>query len=365
MGLIDGRTRGELTHRLLITAAALIAYRAGVHIPVPGLEPKVLTQIEANGLERVSILALGVVPFITVLVLFELAKVLAPQLRRWEQSSSANTRSLNWMVLILAMLAAAAQASGVAIALEGVSGLVADPGIPFRLACVGTLVAGSAITIWLANQITQRGIGSGVWLLFAAPLLADFPWRVAALGAWQADASLLASELAIGGAFVVVVFAAITVLVRAESAAATSATCLWSAQLAQALLPLLLLPLMAQASPLALEGYATSTIVAQAILIAIVALFYARSQRLGGADGPSLIFSFVIGATLAALTLANLALPVIVERLVPRSAQLIILAVVAISILLPWWQLQTPRASDDPVYEDDEEKTAQSSGGNR
>ncbi len=340
MGLVDGRTRHELTRRLLITAAALLAYRVGSHIPLPGLEPRGLARIDANGIEHVSILALGVVPFASALILFELAKVLAPQMRRWEQSTSANRITLDWMVLILALLVAAAQATGVAMALEGVSGLVDQPGVPFRLACVGTLVAGSAISIWLANQITLRGVGSGVWLLFAAPLLADLPRQVSAFGAWQADASLLTGELVIGIAFVVVVFAAVTTLVRAESSAATPATCLWSAQLAQALLPLLLLPLMASASPPTLQGYATSTMMAQAILIGVVALFYARSQRLGGADGPSLNFSILIGATLAALTVANFALPVVVERLMPRSAQLIILAAVALSILLPWWEME-------------------------
>ena len=121
---VDGRTRHELTRRLLITAAALLAYRVGSHIPLPGLEPRVLAQIDANGIEHVSILALGVVPFVSALILFELAKVLAPQLRRWEQSTSANKITLDWMVLILALLVAAAQATGVAMALEGVSGLV-------------------------------------------------------------------------------------------------------------------------------------------------------------------------------------------------------------------------------------------------
>ena len=351
MGLIAARSRSDLTERLVVTTVALLAYRVGAHFPLPGIEPRVLAQIDANGLERVSIFALGVVPFITALVLLEVAKVLAPQLRRWEQSKPANRSTLDRLVLILALLAAAAQATGVALALEGVSGLVAEPGVPFRLACVATLVAGSAVAIWLANQITLRGIGSGVWLLFVAPLLAEFPWRVGALGAWQADANLLATELLIGAAFAVLIVAAVTALVRAESAAATQATCLWSAQLAQALLPLLLLPL--QARGLTLDGYAASTIVAQAILIAVVALFYARSQRLGGTGGPSFHFSFLIGATLAALTLANLALPVIVERLMPRSGQLIMLAVVALSVLLPWWQPQIPALSRKPVDDGD------------
>jgi hypothetical protein len=364
VGLIDTRSRADLTQRLLVTAAAVFTYCAGTHVPLPGLNPQVLTQIEGMTVARISIFALGVTPFISALTLVEFAKVVVPQLRRWERSKPANRATLDRVVLVIAVLAAAAQATGIAIALDGITGLVDEPGVPFRLSCVATTVAGAAIVIWLANKISLRGIGSGAWLLFLAPLLADFPFRVSALAGWQADRNLVATELLIGGAFALLIFAAVSAIVLAARTAATEATCLWSVVLAQALLPLLLLPwLLARSnSPaLSLAGDSTGTILALAGLTAMVVLFYARSLRLGGTDGPSPAFAVMIGLTLFALTLANLALPAIVDRLMPRSGQLIILAVVALSVLLPRWELKA-RA---PGIHDNEDEAAQSSYGKR
>jgi preprotein translocase subunit SecY len=365
VGLIDARSRADLTRRLLVTAAAVLTYRACTHVPLPGFDPQVLAHIEGMTVARVSIVALGVTPFISALTLVELAKVVVPQLRRWERSNPANRATLDRVVLLIALAAATAQAAGVALALEGITGLVEDPGVPFRLTCVASLVAGAAIVIWLANQISLRGIGSGAWLLFVIPVLADFPTRVAALADWQSDANLLATELLIGGAFAVLIFAAASAIVLAGKTAATQATCLWSVMLAQALLPLLLLPwLLMNKSQMSQVGENAGTILALAVFSAVLALFYARSLRLGGIDGPSPAFAVMIGVTLCALTLANLALPAIVERLIPRSGQLIILAVVVLSILLQWWQPETPRLSSATLDESDDE-AAQSSGGNK
>ncbi len=170
------RDRAELVRRLLLTGAALVIFRAGSHIPLPGIDTQALAKLgpaREEVIGRISIFALGIIPFITVLILMELIKVVAPRLRQWEHAQAHNRDKLGRIVVALALLAAAGQAFGLSLALEDVHGLVGEPGVAFRVACIATLVGGVALAIWLADQITHNGLGSGVWLLLIAPALAD------------------------------------------------------------------------------------------------------------------------------------------------------------------------------------------------
>jgi preprotein translocase subunit SecY len=343
--LARARDLPELGRRLAVTAIALVVYSLGTRVPLPGLHPEALAQLGmANGaLHRLSLFALGIGPLVTVLILVELAKIIAPRLRAWEQSDPAHRVRLNRIVVRLGLIAAAAQASGLALALENVGGLVAEPGTPFRLTCIATLVAGTALVIWLADQITRHGIGSGVWLLFMAPLLGALPYWPVRLAAWQNDRTAVALELLAGTAFTALIVAILVrLLLAGRATATTSQTCLWSVLVAKALWPWLvvLIALIAGGgaiteTPLGPE-HPFSLAVLIALLIAAVYLDV-RSQRLAGSQRAQ-VPAAIIAAILSAVMLAEMLAVTEAAGLVPLAGQLTVVAVVALAILQRWWQ---------------------------
>jgi hypothetical protein len=235
------RDRGDFVRRLAVTAVALIVYRLGAHIPLPGLDPHSLSLLygsDGRAIERISILALGVYPLVSALILAELAKLLVPPLRRWERSDLRNRDNLNGWIVLLAVGFAIMQGAGIARALESVQTLVAEPGVSFRAVCMVTLVAGAAFAIWLADQITRYGLGSGVWLLFVVPTLADLPSRTWALLEVSRTGQISPVAVLACALFVIVAVAALAAILLAErSEPQAAATCLWPVQLSYMLAP--------------------------------------------------------------------------------------------------------------------------------
>jgi SecY len=340
------RDRTGFARSLAVTAAALVAYRLGMHIPLPGFSAKALQQVNGATLERISILALGITPFVTILIFAELLKVIAPGVRRWEQAEAHNRIKLNRIVIGLSLLAAAAQASGLALALEDVTHLVDEPGTSFRLTCIATLVGGTAVVIWLADLITRHGLGSGTWLLLVAPWLADVLPRAAALAAWQHDASLIALELLVGCTLTALVLAATTAVVHAGASTLQSATtCLWSVLLAATAWPwlVLVIGLVASGGNINATGSWMSPanpflLLALAGLVALFAHLYIRSQRIAGTALQLGLPPAVFAGTLAAIKFADMVLATQLAGLVPLAAHLILVAVVALSLLAQWWR---------------------------
>ncbi len=170
----------ELMRRLAVTLGALAAYRLGAYVPLAGIDQTALLGLyQAGGsilaVERLSVVALGVMPMIGALLLVELARLLSRRFNAWAGASADNARRLERYVLVGSLLLAAVQAYGLAVALENASGLVAEPGLSFRLMVVVTLVAGTAVLMWLAALISRHGLGGGVWLLLVASHLAGLP----------------------------------------------------------------------------------------------------------------------------------------------------------------------------------------------
>jgi preprotein translocase subunit SecY len=160
--------------RLLFTAGALLVYRLGCQIPLPGLDPDTVARL--NGVltgERVSIFALGVTPFLSALIVLELIKLLIPPFGRWETRQPGNARRLGLFAYFAGLVMAGFQARGVANALGGIPGLFKEPGWETVIAI--TLVAGTALLGWLAERITALGLGNGFWLLVITPTLVNLP----------------------------------------------------------------------------------------------------------------------------------------------------------------------------------------------
>jgi preprotein translocase subunit SecY len=212
----------ELKSRLLFVLGALVVYRLGAHIPVPGIDPDVLAKLfesqsggilgmfnmfSGGALSRFTVFALGIMPYISASIIMQLLTVVSPQLEQLKKEGEAGRRQITKYTRYGTVFLAVFQALGISIALEGQPGLVLDPGLMFRFTTVITLVSGTMFLMWLGEQITERGIGNGISIIIFAGIVAGLPHAV-----------LSTLELARTGAFaiplVLFLFAA-TILVTA------------------------------------------------------------------------------------------------------------------------------------------------------
>ncbi|MEJ2659569.1 MAG: preprotein translocase subunit SecY [Desulfobacteraceae bacterium] len=186
----------ELKRRLLFTAALLAVYRIGVHVPTPGIDGGALSEFfdaakgtifgvvnmfTGGGLERLSVFALGIMPYISASIILQLLTVVIPHLeqlkKEGEQGQKKITQYTRYGTVILSII----QGFGIAVGLEGMqspttgAAVVFVPGWGFRLMTVITLTAGTAFIMWLGEQITERGIGNGISLIIFAGIVARMP----------------------------------------------------------------------------------------------------------------------------------------------------------------------------------------------
>lgn len=184
---------GELKSRLWFLLGALVVYRLGAHIPVPGIDPTVLKQLfdtqkdgilgmfnmfSGGALSRFTVFALGIMPYISASIIMQLLTVVSPQLEQLKKEGEAGRRQITKYTRYGTVLLATFQALGIAIALEGQTGLVLDPGFAFRITAVTTLVAGTMFLMWLGEQITERGIGNGISIIIFAGIVAGLPHAI-------------------------------------------------------------------------------------------------------------------------------------------------------------------------------------------
>jgi preprotein translocase subunit SecY len=180
----------ELKSRLWFVLGALVVYRLGAHIPVPGIDPAVLKQLfdsqsggilgmfnmfSGGALSRFTVFALGIMPYISASIIMQLATVVSPKLEQLKKEGEAGRRTITKYTRYGTVLLATFQGLGIAIALEGQAGLVLDPGVAFRLTAVVTLVSGTMFLMWLGEQITERGIGNGISIIIFAGIVAGLP----------------------------------------------------------------------------------------------------------------------------------------------------------------------------------------------
>ncbi|HSO06268.1 MAG TPA: preprotein translocase subunit SecY [Pelomicrobium sp.] len=185
---------GDLKRRLWFLIGALVVYRIGAHIPVPGIDPVVLAELfrsqqsgilglfnmfSGGALSRFSIFAIGIMPYISASIIMQLATVVVPQLEALKKEGEAGRRKITQYTRYGTLLLGTFQSIGISIALEAQPGLVPEPGLLFRVTTVVTLVTGTMFLMWLGEQITERGIGNGISLIIFAGIVAGLP---AALG---------------------------------------------------------------------------------------------------------------------------------------------------------------------------------------
>ena len=187
---LAGAKLGDLKQRLIFLVLALIVFRIGSFIPVPGIDPAQLKSLfegqqsgilgmfnmfSGGALARFSVLALGIMPYISASIIMQLLTVVSPQLEAMKKEGEAGRRKITQYTRYGTVVLALFQSLGIAIALESQQGLVLDPGMLFRLTTVVTLTTGTMFLMWLGEQITERGIGNGISLLIFAGIVAGLP----------------------------------------------------------------------------------------------------------------------------------------------------------------------------------------------
>jgi preprotein translocase subunit SecY len=176
------RTMIELAWRIAFTVGALLVYRFGTFVPLPGLDPTALAELyrgSPNGIHRLAIFALGILPYVWAAITLQLLTQVSGRLRVLKQGGDRGRRSIDRMTRVLTVLLAAGQAAGVAVGLESLPGIVVVPPWLFTILTILTLTGGTLVLVWLSEQITLRGLGNGLVLMLLVPIVTALPNRVA------------------------------------------------------------------------------------------------------------------------------------------------------------------------------------------
>jgi preprotein translocase subunit SecY len=226
--LKSGSKYADLKRRLWFLLGALIVYRIGTHIPVPGINASVLDELfqsqqggilglfnvfSGGALSRFSILALGIMPYISASIIMQLCTVLIPSLEALKKEGEAGRRKITQYTRYATLGLAFFQALGISVALEAQSGLVLEPGVGFRIVTAITLVTGTMFLMWLGEQITERGLGNGISLIIFAGIAAGLP-RAIGQTLEQARTGAYSIPLVLGIAALVVIVTAFVVYVE-------------------------------------------------------------------------------------------------------------------------------------------------------
>src|SRR3954447_4015162 len=198
MGVLSKAT--ELKQRIWFTLGALIVYRVGTYIPVPGVDASVMGEMlsqhgggilgmfdmfTGGALRRMTVFALNIMPYISASIIIQLMSAAVPTLETLKKEGEQGRKKLNQYTRYLTVLIAMFQSYGIAVGLETMHGsfgaAVIDPGWFFRISCVISLVGGTMFLMWIGEQITARGIGNGQSLIIMAGIVAGLPGALASL----------------------------------------------------------------------------------------------------------------------------------------------------------------------------------------
>ena len=184
---------GDLKRRLIFLVLALVVYRVGTHIPVPGIDPDQLRQLfnsqqggilglfnmfSGGALERFSVLALGIMPYISASIIMQMLTYVMPAMEALRKEGESGRRKITQYTRYGTLALAIFQAIGISVAIESQANLVLDPGMMFRFVCVTSLVTGTMFLMWLGEQITERGLGNGISILIFAGIVAGLPTAI-------------------------------------------------------------------------------------------------------------------------------------------------------------------------------------------
>ena len=187
---------GELRQRLVFLVLALLVFRLGAHIPVPGIDPDQLAQLfsgqkdgilgmfnlfSGGALSRFTVFALGIMPYISASIIMQLMTIVVPSLESLKKEGQSGQRKITQYTRYGTVFLATFQALGISVALQAQPGLVINPGLMFELNTVVTLVTGTMFLMWLGEQITERGLGNGISIIIFGGIVSGLPNALASL----------------------------------------------------------------------------------------------------------------------------------------------------------------------------------------
>jgi len=202
----------ELKKRIWFTLGALLIYRLGTYIPIPGINPTALQEVfrqnqsgllgmfdmfSGGAVGRMAIFALNIMPYISASIIIQLLTTVSPHLEQLKKEGEQGRRQMNQYTRYGTVFLAGLQAYGIAVGLEGAGNVVLDPGWFFRITTVITLVGGTVFLMWLGEQITARGVGNGISLIIFAGIVARLPHAV--LGTLEPEDEKHAAEGGVAG----------------------------------------------------------------------------------------------------------------------------------------------------------------------
>ena len=223
----------ELRKKIFYTLFALAVYRLGVHIPTPGINSEALMAFFANqqgtifgwfnmfsggALERFSVMALGVMPYISASIIFQLLTVVSPQLGALQKEGESGTKKINQYTRYATAVLCVIQGYGISVGLEQMQNppVVLEPGLAFRAVTIVTLLGGSMFLMWLGEQITERGIGNGISLIIFAGIASHIPSGIASAWNLFKTGELSFIKLLLLGAIIFTVFFVIIFMERGQ-----------------------------------------------------------------------------------------------------------------------------------------------------
>jgi preprotein translocase subunit SecY len=186
----------ELKKRIWFTLGALVIYRLGTYIPLPGIDPAafeasflgqkqgvldMFNMFSGGAVQRMAVFALNIMPYISASIIIQLLSSVVPSLEAIKKEGEQGRKILNQYTRYLTVVLAVFQAYGISIGLEGRPGIVSDPGLLFRISTIVTLTGGTMFLVWLGEQITSRGVGNGSSLIIFAGIVARLPQAVVEL----------------------------------------------------------------------------------------------------------------------------------------------------------------------------------------
>lgn len=184
----------ELKKRIWFTLCALLVYRLGTYIPLPGINPTALAQafdaaqsgivglfnmFAGGAVGRMAIFALGIMPYISAAIIIQLLTTVVPRLEQLKKEGEQGRKIINQYTRYGTVFLAVFQSYGISVGLEAANNVVIDPGVFFRISTVITLTGGTIFLMWLGEQITARGIGNGISLIIFAGIVAELPTAIA------------------------------------------------------------------------------------------------------------------------------------------------------------------------------------------
>ena len=220
----SGGEDGDFTRRIILLLLALVVYRIGAHVPVPGIDPDMLSKLfqdqqggilglfnmfSGGALSRFSVFALGIMPYISASIIMQMLSYVLPSLESLRKEGESGRRKITQYTRYGTLLLGIFQAFGIAVALETQAGLVLDPGFMFRFTCIVSLVTGTMFLMWLGEQITERGLGNGISIIIFAGIVAGLPSAIS--GLFQLVSSGAISPLS--AIFVIAIVAVVTAFV--------------------------------------------------------------------------------------------------------------------------------------------------------